>query len=140
MPLSGSQRRYLRGLGHHLKPIVNVGHQGVTEGVAKALGAALEDHELVKVRLAEAVEDRPEAAGALATATGSECAQIMGRTVLLYRRREKDPKIEMPAPRPSKPAKGPKGAKAAKGAAAVTTDDDSDDEDAPAAEVDSEDE
>jgi RNA-binding protein len=99
MPLSGNQRRHLRALGHHLQAIVQVGHQGVTAGVVKALDQALSDHELVKVRLAEAVEDRAGTAEALAEGTKSELAQLMGRTVLLYRPDLDDPKIELPAPR-----------------------------------------
>ena len=99
MPLASNQRRHLRALGHHLTPIVQVGHQGVTAGVLAALDQALKDHELVKVRLAQSVDDRPAAAGELAAGTSSECAQILGRTLLLYRRRPEKPKIELPPPR-----------------------------------------
>jgi len=94
MPLTGKQRRQLRALGHHLQPVVQVGHAGVTEAVVAALEQALVDHELVKVRISEnALEPRAAAATALATATSSEVAQVLGRTVLLYRARPEDPKI-----------------------------------------------
>ncbi len=94
MPLTGKQRRQLRALGHHLQPVVQVGHSGVTEAVVAALEQALVDHELVKVRISEnAPEPRATAAAALATATSSEVAQVLGRTVLLYRARPEDPKI-----------------------------------------------
>jgi RNA-binding protein len=106
VPLTGNQRRYLRALGHHLDPVVQVGKQGVTEAVGAALDQALHDHELVKVKLAQSVEDRPEAAAGLGKLTRSECAQIIGRVVLLYRRREEKPKIELPAPR--RAAKAPR--------------------------------
>lgn len=107
MALTGNQRRHLRALGHHLSPIVQVGHQGVTEGVVKALAQALLDHELVKVKLGQAVEDRHAAADALAAGSGAEVAQVLGKTVLLYLRRKKDPKIELPKPR-SGPGAAPK--------------------------------
>ena len=42
--LTGAQRRYLRGLGHTLKPTVRVGKNGVTEGVIDAMAVALDDH------------------------------------------------------------------------------------------------
>lgn len=96
MSLTGQQRRHLRALGHHLSPIVQVGHSGITEGVIRALNQALEDHELVKVKLGESVEDRAAAGEELARATGSECAQVLGRTLLLYRKRKKKPKIKLP--------------------------------------------
>ena len=97
MPLSGKQRRYLRGLGHHLEPVVQVGKEGLSEGLVGALDAALEQHELVKVKLLESVgADRKELGAALAEASTAELAQVLGRTVLLYRRRTKDPKIVLP--------------------------------------------
>jgi RNA-binding protein len=96
MALSGKQRRALRALGHHLKPVLQVGHSGVTEALLAALEQALHDHELVKVRvLAHAPGPRAEVALALASATSAELAQVLGRTVLLYRARPEDPKIRL---------------------------------------------
>ena len=51
MPLNSKQIRHLRGRGHHLSAVVNVGKEGVTDGVAAALDQALTDHELVKVKV-----------------------------------------------------------------------------------------
>jgi len=107
MPLTGNQRRYLRALGHHLSPVVQVGHQGATEGVIGALAQALQDHELVKVKLAQAVEDRPEVAEALATGTGGTCVQVLGRTLLIYLPRPEKPTIKLPAPRRPQPGEKP---------------------------------
>jgi RNA-binding protein len=96
MALSGKQRRTLRALGHHRKPLVQVGHAGVTEALLAALEQALHDHELVKVRVLEtAPEPRAAVAVGLASATGSAVAQVLGRTVLLYRARPVDPKIRL---------------------------------------------
>jgi RNA-binding protein len=93
--LNGRQRRRLRALGHHLAPLVQVGQQGVTPGVVAALEVALEDHELVKVKIsADAPEGRHEAADALAKATSADVAQVLGRTALLFRKRAKDSKFE----------------------------------------------
>jgi RNA-binding protein len=97
MPLSGKQRRHLRSLGHHLQAVVQLGKSGLTEGVTKAVDAALEQHELVKVRIGpEAPENRHDIADALAAETKSEIAQVLGRTLLLYRRHPKEPKIVLP--------------------------------------------
>jgi RNA-binding protein len=95
--LSGKQRRYLRALGHHLDPVVQVGKDGLSEGLVAALDVALEQHELVKIKLGEqAGADRRALAAALAEASGGELVQVLGRTVLVYRRRKKDPQIELP--------------------------------------------
>src|SRR5579885_2675156 len=89
--LSGKQRRHLRGLGHHLNPIVQIGKEGLSEGLRAATGAALLDHELIKVRLLENAEgDRHDLATALAAACGAVLVQVIGRTALLYRRRPDD--------------------------------------------------
>ena len=95
--LTGKQRRHLRALGHELKPIVQVGKDGIDEGLIAALDAALADHELVKIKILEsAAVDRHEAADALAARAAAEIAQVLGNTILLYRAREENPEIELP--------------------------------------------
>lgn len=97
MSLSGKQRRYLRGLAHSQKAIVQVGKDGITDEVTRALDQALLDHELVKVRLGQnALLDRNQAAAELAERSGSEVAQVLGSTVVLYRRHPEDPRIRLP--------------------------------------------
>ena len=94
MPLTGKQRRHLRGLGHHLEPVVIVGQSGVTEGVIAAVEQALNNHELIKVKIHEGPEDRHEAAEKLAQSTGAELAQLLGRTALLFKKRKEDSKFD----------------------------------------------
>ena len=94
MPLTGKQRRALRALGHHLEPVVLVGQNGITDGVVAAVDQALHDHELIKVKINEGPEDRKEAAQRLAEATGAELAQLLGRTALLFKKRDEDSKFE----------------------------------------------
>ncbi len=94
MPLTGKQRRQLRALGHHLEPVVIVGQAGVSEGIIGAVTQALHDHELIKVKINEGPEDRHEAAEKLAQGTGAEIAQLLGRTVLLFKKRDEDSKFE----------------------------------------------
>ena len=88
MALRGSQRKYLRGLAHALRPVVQVGKDGLSEGVLAALDAALEAHELVKVQflaekeragkkaLAEEMEERAAA----------ECVGRIGHMAIFFRR------------------------------------------------------
>jgi RNA-binding protein len=96
MALDGKRRRKLRALGHHLAVVVKVGQEGVTSGVVAALEQALWDHELVKVKLASDDRDtRKEQAEALASGTGAEVAQVLGRTVLLYKQNPDEPRIEL---------------------------------------------
>lgn len=86
MALTGKERRFLRGLGHHLDPILQLGKDGLSEAFVRAVEQALLDHELIKLKVGEnAPMERKEAAHAVAEATHAEVAQILGRTFLLYR-------------------------------------------------------
>ncbi|UQA62654.1 ribosome assembly RNA-binding protein YhbY [Polyangium aurulentum] len=101
MSLTGKQRRHLRALGHHLDPVVQLGKHGLTEGIIAAVNDALETHELVKVRIGtECPDDRADVAERLPPAVRAELAQILGRTLLLYRRHPKEPKIQLPRATP----------------------------------------
>ena len=93
MPLNGKQKRQLRALGHHLQPVVQVGQSGATEGVVAATRQALEDHELIKVKLALEREEREAALAVLVEGTGAEVAQVLGKTALLFKRRAKKSKF-----------------------------------------------
>ena len=95
--LTGKQRRHLRALGHHLSAVVQVGHEGLSDAVAQQARAQLEAHELIKVRVGESSPlSRHDAADQLATATNSALAQVLGRTFLLYKPRENEPRIALP--------------------------------------------
>jgi RNA-binding protein len=99
--LTGKQRRHLRALGHELRPVVQVGKDGIDDGLVQAVDQALTDHELIKLKLGEHADvDRHEAADTLATRTRSEVAQVLGHTVLLYRAHPDDPQIKLPRAKP----------------------------------------
>lgn len=88
-------RKALRAAGHHLSPVVQVGKDGVTEAVLHQLDAQLLAHELVKVKIGtESPEERFEAAERLGAAAGAQIAQILGRTVLVYRKHPEKPRFE----------------------------------------------
>jgi RNA-binding protein len=92
---AGPLRKQLRGAGHHLMAIVQVGKEGVTDAVLRQLDQALLDHELVKVKVGtESPEDRFEAAERLGAGCDAHLAQILGRTALVYRRHPDHPKYE----------------------------------------------
>jgi RNA-binding protein len=92
---SGALRRKLRAHGHALNPLVQVGKGGVTKGVLAQVAQALFDHELVKLRIGtEAPVDRFAVADELADQPGTQIVQILGRTVLLYKRHPQKPRFE----------------------------------------------
>ena len=95
--LNGKQRSYLRSLAHSLKPVVQIGHGGLTESVLSAIDKALLTHELIKVRVTGNDElDASELGEEIEKATRSSVAQVIGKTLVVYRGRKKDPVIVLP--------------------------------------------
>ncbi len=95
--LTGKQKRFLRGRGHGLKAVVQVGKQGLAPALLEQVEASLLAHELIKVRVLETAPlDRRACAESLCAATGAELAQSLGRTLLLYRAHPEKPVLELP--------------------------------------------
>lgn len=97
MELTERQRKYLRGLGHELNPVLWIGSAGVSEAVIAEAVRALHDHELIKVKFRGAERDARDAGLAqLATATSSVLVHRIGHTALYYKRRNDRPGIVIP--------------------------------------------
>lgn len=96
MSLNNEQRRYLRGLCHHLNPVVMVADKGLTENVLHELEQALEHHELIKVKVRAERQERKSLIERMQQTSGAELVQSIGQTACFYRRNEKDPRIALP--------------------------------------------
>lgn len=97
MNLSERQKRHLRGLGHHLKPVVWVGQHGLTDAVLGEIDLALETHELIKVKIAADREQRVEISDRVCAATDASLIQRIGLMIILFRRNAKKPKVALPS-------------------------------------------
>src|SRR5690625_7723224 len=86
MPLSTERKKQLRTIGHKLNPIVTIAHQGLTDSVLAELNRALDDHELIKVKLALTErERRHEAVALLQDMRGVEVVKKVGNTMIMDR-------------------------------------------------------
>ncbi|MBF0133795.1 MAG: ribosome assembly RNA-binding protein YhbY [Magnetococcales bacterium] len=85
MNLSSSQRKYLRGLAHPLKPVVMVGHGGVTESVMAEVEQALNVHELIKIRFNEFKDEKTTLCDRIVEQSDAAIAGIIGHIAILYR-------------------------------------------------------
>jgi RNA-binding protein len=85
--LKGYQRKYLRGLAHALKPVVQVGQKGLTDAVVDSVEEALAIHELVKVKFIEHKEKDQKAyfCEIIETKTGATMVGMIGHTAIFYR-------------------------------------------------------
>ncbi|MBI1814466.1 MAG: ribosome assembly RNA-binding protein YhbY [Deltaproteobacteria bacterium] len=103
LALSSRQVRRLRALAHHLKPLVQLGQDGLSPGIVQAVERALLDHELIKVQMRQP-QDKEAVGRAVADATGAALCGLVGHTVILYRPHPDKPRIELD---PSKATKVP---------------------------------
>ena len=94
MPIDQKQRRHLKGLAHHLKPVVMIGQHGLSEGVTAELDVALEAHELIKVRISAADKaQRQSMIETICKRNHAEFIHAIGHVAVFYRRHPKKPKI-----------------------------------------------
>ncbi len=90
MPLTNEQKKHYKSIGHHLKPVLIVSENGLTEGVQAELDRALNDHELIKVQLRIADrDDRHALIDELCQIGRCELVQAIGKMALIYRKNPK---------------------------------------------------
>ena len=83
-----------------MRPSVTIGREGVSEAVLTAIDEAHLASELIKLRVLDTcAQDRHGIAEELQQHSGSEVVQLLGRTILLYRRDPDEPQIELPSER-----------------------------------------
>ena len=87
-PLKGFQKRYLRAMSHSLKPLVFVGQKGFSSALTDAMDAALDRHELVKVKFVEFKKKDQKLAliGQIEKAAACEMIGLIGHMATFYRR------------------------------------------------------
>ena len=94
MALSKPQIKQLRQLAHHAKVIISIGQHGISDNVLNELENALEFHELVKIKIAgEDREARQAIIEQLCADSGAEKIQAIGKTLTLFRRNTRKPRI-----------------------------------------------
>lgn len=97
MTLTGKQKNYLRGIAHNINPVVMIGGKGLTEAVMNEIELALDQHELIKIKLPS--NSKAEKVALLAQITGqsaSEPVQLIGRIGVVFRASEQA-KITLPS-------------------------------------------
>jgi RNA-binding protein len=95
--LTAAQTRFLRGQAHELKAMLQVGGKGISDALVAEVDGALEQHELIKVKVAGAERgDRDAMIGDLAGRTGAALVQRIGHTAVLYRPSSDKRRIVLP--------------------------------------------
>lgn len=93
--ITSKQRAYLRSLANTMPAILHIGKDGVNQGVIKQAYDALQARELIKGQI---LNNSPisarEAITELCEKLGAEPVQQIGNRFVIYRRNDKEPKIE----------------------------------------------
>ena len=94
--LTTKQKQFLKGLAHHLNPVVMLGNNGLTEGVLAEIDNALDYHELIKIKIAGAERETKQLIiNAIVRETKASKVQTIGHILVLYRPSE-EAKIQLP--------------------------------------------
>jgi len=91
--VNSEQKKQMKGQAHLLKPVIMIGQAGLTEAVLKELDAALDTHELIKIKIRAEREQRKSIKEKICTETKAELIQSIGQIIVIYRKKpEKSPK------------------------------------------------
>lgn len=95
--MTSKQRAYLRGLANTLDPIVHAGKGGISDALIKQADDALTAREIIKGKVLETAPGTArELAEEIAAAVNAQVVQVVGRTFVLFRQKEKDSQIKLP--------------------------------------------
>lgn len=79
----------LRRRAKHLKPILSIGKNGVSEGSIELIARELEQKKLIKIKMLKSAidqRDKKEIASDIARKTQSQVVEQIGNIVVLYKK------------------------------------------------------
>ncbi len=83
--MNAADKKKLRAEAHSLKPVIMIGHSGLTAAVLAEIELALDSHELIKVRIRAERDDRKLISEKICAETGAEPIQSIGQITVIYR-------------------------------------------------------
>ncbi len=88
--LTKPQKLHLKRLVHHLKPVIIIGAQELSASVHQETARALEDHELIKIRInANNAEQRKQLVETLCNEHQAVLIHSIGHVIAIYKPSEK---------------------------------------------------
>lgn len=85
MILTGKQKKKLKVKAHDLKPLIQIGKKGVTQGQINTINNHLNNHELIKVKFNEFKSQKEKLSIDIAKKTDAEIVEVIGNTIVLYK-------------------------------------------------------
>ena len=91
MKLRGKQKRYLRSEAHHLKPIFQIGKDGLSEVWLDEVLKALDKRELLKVNILQnSLVEVEEVKEFIENNSDAQVIQTIGNVLVLFKKSGKD--------------------------------------------------
>ena len=88
--ITTKQRAFLRGLGHALEPVMQIGKEGATENVLTGAEQLLQARELVKFKVLNNCDsDAKTLANEIAPMLNADVVQCIGNIFILYKKSTK---------------------------------------------------
>ena len=97
--LSSAQRRYLKQLAHHLKPLLQLGKEGPSPKFVREVVTQLDSHELLKMRVLNNCMAPASDIVAALEEQDVTVVQKVGHVYTLFLQREQDSEISLPDPK-----------------------------------------
>ncbi|MDG2353827.1 MAG: ribosome assembly RNA-binding protein YhbY [Gammaproteobacteria bacterium] len=95
--LTNNQKKFLRSMGHALKPVVMVGQHGLSESVLAELETTMNKHELLKIKVrADGKDEKQQMINQIVEVSKSHLIQVIGNIMVIYRAFDEDPQIILP--------------------------------------------
>ena len=92
-----AQKKYLRKLGHQLKPVIFIGNSGLSESVLTELSSTINHHELIKVKIKASNRIiRDQIIDEICKKTATQLVTQIGGIALIYKKNPETPKIKLP--------------------------------------------
>lgn len=94
--LTSRQIKQLKKEAHQLKPIFQVGKNGVNDNFIGQISDVLEKRELIKISvLQNCLEDKDDIAEEISGGTDSKIVTVIGSTIILYKESADHKQIEL---------------------------------------------
>lgn len=95
--LTNNQKKFLRSMGHTLKPVVMVGQHGLTESVLTELQSTMSKHELLKIKIrSQDRDEKQQMIEQIIKFSQAHLVQVIGNVVVIYRPFDEEPQIILP--------------------------------------------
>ena len=95
--LTNNQKKFLRSMGHALKPVVMVGQHGLSESVLAELESTMTKHELLKIKIrSEGKKKKQQMINKIVELSQSHLVQVIGNIMVIYRPFDEEPQIILP--------------------------------------------